>query len=68
MAGFAEEHRRKRIEVEQEIENHGKTWCSPDCTSLLEREYRRQRLISGLPAEQVQEDFDCCHISQISPS
>lgn len=68
MAKFAEEHNRKRKEVEQEIENHGKTWCNPGCTSFVEHEYRRCRMISDMSAEETQNDYQRCHVPQIKPS
>lgn len=67
MPSFAEKHNQKRKEVEQEIEEHGKTWCQPDCTKFWEREYRRLRLVSGLSVEEVQGDYPSCHTPEIKP-
>ncbi len=48
-------------EIDQEIENHGKTWCDPDCPLLLQSTYRQLRR-DGIPAEKLQADFDACHL------
>ena len=67
MAAFAEKFARKRREVEQEIENHGKTWCHPNCTLFIERAYRQHRLMSDMSADEVQNDYYSCHTSQTKP-
>ena len=46
--------------IEQEIENHP-NWCSPRCQTFLPNAYREARL-RGTSAEQVQEDYDLCHM------
>ncbi len=46
--------------IEQEITDHGKTWCSPRCQTFLPDEYREKR--REYSAAIVQHDYDLCHI------
>jgi hypothetical protein len=49
----------KDAEIEQEITNHGVTWCSPTCQTFLPEEYRLKR--ERYEAGTVQSDYDLCH-------
>jgi hypothetical protein len=35
---------KKRTQINQEIKDHGKTWCSKDCPTFLPDAYREARL------------------------
>jgi hypothetical protein len=52
---------KKNLQIDDEIENHGKTWCSSDCQTFLPDAYREARL-DGETAKQVQGDYDSCHV------
>ena len=47
-------------QVNIEIKDHGKTWCSNDCQTFLPDEYRRAR--RNRSAKQIQSDYDSCHV------
>jgi hypothetical protein len=48
-------------DVRREISDHFK-WCSPECDTFLPEAYRRARIALGCSAEEVQNDYDLCHI------
>lgn len=50
----------ERQQVEHEIREHSK-WCGPDCQTFLPQVYRDKRY-RGRKAEQLQNDYDSCHI------
>lgn len=47
--------------IQREIDNHGKTWCSPGCQTFLPIVYRKRRQ-QGQPSSAIQGDYDSCHI------
>lgn len=54
-----------RKKVDEEIKNHGKTWCHPNCKpgdTFLPEAYIKARMIHGYSAKTVQGDYDLCHI------
>jgi|GEM_PF-5288051 len=48
-------------QVKQEILDHAK-WCSPNCLIFIPESYREARLVAGRAAEDVQRDYDSCHM------
>lgn len=50
-----------RQQVEVEIVDHD-NWCGPNCQTFLPEAYRHHRLIDGDTAEEVQGNYDLCHI------
>lgn len=54
-------HTQLRKQVEQEIRNHP-IWCSHDCGTFSPEAYRRARMIDGISAERVQDNYDLCHM------
>lgn len=54
-----------REKVDEEIKNHGKTWCHSNCkpgNTFLPDAYHKARLVHGYSTKTVQGDYDLCHI------
>jgi hypothetical protein len=49
-------------QVEQEIRDHSKTWCHKKCDTFLPSCYREHRIIREHSVEEVQNNYDWCHI------
>lgn len=50
-----------RAAVEQEVGDHGKGWCSPNCQYFSSSAYREMRIVHGYSKEVVQKEYDFCH-------
>lgn len=53
-----------RKQVEREIADHP-NWCGPNCkvgNTFLPDAYREARLVYGVSAKALQDDYDSCHI------
>lgn len=50
-----------REQVEQEIRDHDR-WCGGSDSTFLPDAYRHARLVRGYSKEQVQSNYDLCHI------
>lgn len=50
-----------RATVEQEVRNHGVTW-DVGCQTFLASEYRNARIVLGRSVQDVQTDYDSCHV------